>query len=757
MHILTSSEEKTFFKERLLTLKEQVLSFMKENHLQGSEKKILYLMRLFLLAQNYHAEDKISVPEIKKVFQDELKLKKYVSFFRKEVQIYQEEIKRIVHDGMKGRKDNKPVYPAFFNGKERVYLKINPVSSGGLYIKDMVDVLNNFLPADEQLNFVFSDDKILIQSEKERKVSHRTLGIKAGRFFKKEASFLTRILTSFSLMSQKEQVDFLSFFNSVGTYSDFKKKYVTFQKFHIDIFPRALMTKTSFYFFKRLGKIASFDEFIFKIKSQRDFYSKIYQNLHHMQTAHQTIDFNENVIDLIILSKSPYDIATMSAYNDYSKNEWASCMTPRGINAHYLPKEIANGVFVCYGVNSKNPWRRLARISIKPYINNQGAVYFGAGYMYGVMSPEAKEQLNTFLSAYQPEKKGCFSLQEDVYKDAVTDKYYFDMSATDIVSEQEIPFKKEPNGTIVVGHMAENTTPFFSKGIDIQNLFFEHHYIPKFEVDLLGIEKNVSFQNMTVYMPFSCYYLTKEKFSILPQHVNELQLTSPHIRDFKGLKTCFYGLEIHLTNFLKSFDGLPKTCSKIQLLRTQIEASMLEIPQSVLSFEAGITTLKTPILDMRKNKGRIEWGESDLQSVKHFLFQREKGEFLLHFTKTAPRLDFDLAGLEKFYFMPLSPVEISSLKMRDNTKKVCFFNVVLKETKLDFSKVEEVHFSHVSFEGVSTLLLPADEKVTISECVFPNGITEKDVLQNKGFCVPFCVDKNKTTLKRVALPEFQRN
>lgn len=78
----------------------------------------------------------------------------------------------------------------------------------------------------------------------------------------------------------------------------------------------------------------------------------------------------------IVISRHAYDILGMSTGRD-----WSSCMKIGGHENYckYLPMDIKEGTLVAYMIKStdRNITKPVARLSIRPYINNQGDIAFG--------------------------------------------------------------------------------------------------------------------------------------------------------------------------------------------------------------------------------------------------------------------------------------------------------------------------------------------------------------------------------------------
>ena len=128
LKILSVEEENELLTLRMGLLRQKVRNFIFEN--KGNKNAFFPLLRLFLLAENYNAEEAIPYDEIKRNLHDQLKLNQIVQAFRSKIRIYDDEIKNIVLRGQKIRAGYKPLYPAFFKNKDRIYLKIKEASSG---------------------------------------------------------------------------------------------------------------------------------------------------------------------------------------------------------------------------------------------------------------------------------------------------------------------------------------------------------------------------------------------------------------------------------------------------------------------------------------------------------------------------------------------------------------------------------------------------------------------------------------------------
>jgi len=727
LKLLSPEEEKDFLDFRIKRVKKKVQRFLFEN--KGDKKAFFPIFRLFLLAENYAAEDLIPYDKIKQNLNDLALLNQLVRDFRTQVRYYDNDIQKIVLKGQKLREGYRPSYPSFFQDKERVYLKINPVSSGFLFLKNLIDKINLSIPNDESVKVVEKGFSFLVQSAKDQKCHTHVIGTKAGRFLKKQSDFLSQILTRVSSSNTAE--DFVSYLNGIHSYQDYLNTYSKFKSRSCFSMPRALMTPVLFYEVMSKGALVSSDDLKNRLFNLREFYSKQYQDFHLMQAVHKGNEQKNDIIDMLVLSKYPSDIAKMSAYAEYSKDEWASCLTPKGINSHYLPEEIGNGVFVAFGINSKNPAKKLARISIKPFVNENGNVYFKSGYMYGLKIPAVREQLDEFLSQYQPRLRGAFSLFDGCYKDAEASTYYFNMDEYDILKHQNLIYSKGVDGRICVGNWNRKYLSLTAK-LNALDAFFDSR--PKLSVSSDGVASSVSFKNMDIYGIFECYYFSKKHQNLLPFHADELRLLSSNIHDFKGIKNRYFSLQMHLSNHLKSLEGLSLDCSDVSLCRMQITAPVFKLPPQVRNFESGVTKFNIDHLDLSHVTGSVQISESYLENVKEITLPKKAERVDLIFSTFPEELFLDIRGITSFMFAPFNCVSIHDFKMDNRVKRVHLTNVLLKETDvLDFSNCDEVSLHNTSLKDVKKLILPKGKTVYLKGCDFPYPLKEEDIIRNGGY------------------------
>ena len=127
---------------------------------------------------------------------------------------------------------------------------------------------------------------------------------------------------------------------------------------------------------------------------------------------------------IMVISKSPYDLAGMS-----TNRAWKSCMNLRGDNKNgenveYIEVDVSNGTLISYLIEAKdlNIQNPIGRILIKPYLknNNEKDVLYGIeqnSVKYGRDNVDYIKLLLHILDTSQNEKTGVFKIDEKLYSD----------------------------------------------------------------------------------------------------------------------------------------------------------------------------------------------------------------------------------------------------------------------------------------------------------------------------------------------------
>jgi hypothetical protein len=117
---------------------------------------------------------------------------------------------------------------------------------------------------------------------------------------------------------------------------------------------------------------------------------------------------------MVVISRHPYDIAGMS-----TDRGWTSCVDlESGCNKDYIPNEIKAGTLVAYLIKKSDPniEKPIARLLLKPYINDKSTIYLGIdAAVYGTAPSGFKETVEKWLNSVQSDKNGLFTLNYNVY------------------------------------------------------------------------------------------------------------------------------------------------------------------------------------------------------------------------------------------------------------------------------------------------------------------------------------------------------
>ena len=118
-------------------------------------------------------------------------------------------------------------------------------------------------------------------------------------------------------------------------------------------------------------------------------------------------------IDRVVLSATPYDVATQSTFRN-----WQSCMHTTGCNWRYVDDAIGAGSIVAYGYNSKNPQQMISRYLIHPYYDKDGNVAYKVNdRVYGDSHGGFRKTIERVTEHFNEGKSGVFHLANGLYND----------------------------------------------------------------------------------------------------------------------------------------------------------------------------------------------------------------------------------------------------------------------------------------------------------------------------------------------------
>ena len=345
------------------------------------------------------------------------------------------------------------------------------------------------------------------------------------------------------------------------------------------------------------GGSRSWDEIVTQVKQEAktkiDAILKLYDEIPEVKRARE----NKTKTFYIVFSKHAYDIAGMS-----TNRGWTSCMNLySGINKHYIQYDVADGTMVAYLVanDDLNIKRPIARVAIKPFVNTDDATdvfYEPEEKVYGTPPHTFLEAVDKIMNEAQPGKTGRFKMVDTLYCDSKRQVTKYGTADIDQLVANLLKRKQVATTTDEVYYMLDNYALYSNTGTlqfsDADKLYVDAPYA---DVDFSA---NLPESDNPTYCPIQFKRVGGLRFKRLasfdnfPEQCNTLILASPKISDFTGCPTAIRRLTLRggtITSFaglqsvqdliimysdeigtIQSFNGLPKTITKIECLTNDI-------------------------------------------------------------------------------------------------------------------------------------------------------------------------------------------
>ena len=375
------------FHQRLKEQSQQYISSFSQSQSNISPKDQARLEEVIydlLLASHLFNRNKMKTfSGIKKIFDafnNNENIEEKAIKIKKEWDVYKDEIEDAIDYGLNLRDNVNPYYPACFNNTERVFFKVEEQGS-------LTSIFNQFI---QKYNEILPNTYKMVLEREDKGLNNNS--ISAGRFLMQQIKAFER--------AKKQLAEFAteSLSTVVLEINNQKEGIVQYQK-DASVTPQKKIKVNPFVFYVLKNKIekASSDlsilEFSNLISTEIEKLSKTLK-IYQFDAERKRKDFESKEkapIDLIMFSKKAYDIANMAGYVD-----WWSCMEPvdDGCGEYkYMPSYIGRGAIVAYGYNSKNPYKAISRILLKPFYgaNDSTHVFYNQDNIYGRFSFEFKD------------------------------------------------------------------------------------------------------------------------------------------------------------------------------------------------------------------------------------------------------------------------------------------------------------------------------------------------------------------------------
>ncbi|MBR6730296.1 MAG: hypothetical protein IKL90_03005 [Alphaproteobacteria bacterium] len=372
--ILNLQETKKIYQNYVLFCKKKALDYI--NHLPSfpsDKEKTLFLKKLqhfFLFCAKHNINEEKTLHLLKNI-QTIQELNTLIqttkeSYQEKEIQekkiLLKGEFERVIHNYQR---------PSFFEERQRVYIKINKIPTLLSSIQECVDFLNNHLPDSEKIKLILKTKNVIkkTQGKKNQELAvyqyfvsdSLNKEIKIGKFLNTLYQQLIELKNFLNQLSLQEKDAFLSLFKlheMLSAEAQKQLKYFFKKKNQKNIH----LTPTLFSLIKKASALQH-KETLPYFDFISDFLLAKKTTIHEMQIKQlEPIQNEQNEGDLILLSVYAKDIARISEYTD-----WETCMSYENENAHDLSHQIGYGSIVGYLINSKNPYKKLSRILLKPF------------------------------------------------------------------------------------------------------------------------------------------------------------------------------------------------------------------------------------------------------------------------------------------------------------------------------------------------------------------------------------------------------
>ena len=385
LHILNQDEVNVLFKNSFDFHKksvEEYFSSISEPLFHFKEEKTLnILVQISILCSIYNLDRN----DIFKFIQSNNSwqaIKSYFSSLKKEISKKKISEKKIIKKGLLNRIIYGTTLPPLFQNKNRIYVKISKIPTLSFLADEIINRLNLHTPEE---NF-----SLLKQTNQDNNLSYFVIDenkkTKIGRFLISLIKQIELLKSNIALLEKEDFNALKHIFKS--NYTSLKEVNKKLNSFLKNKNLSKVSIPSSLFFELKENTSLQQDEFVEYLNSLKEIYFSFSEQLHYIQirTNKKTNQHDNTYADMIILSTNPRDISRMSEYTS-----WDTCMGQEDECCYDLPIQIGIGSIVAYLVNSKNPYKRLGRIILKPFVSKSEHQYI-------------KNRLN-FFNSYENKKK----------------------------------------------------------------------------------------------------------------------------------------------------------------------------------------------------------------------------------------------------------------------------------------------------------------------------------------------------------------
>ncbi|MBO7244268.1 MAG: hypothetical protein J6V53_03190 [Alphaproteobacteria bacterium] len=371
--ILDKETVKKIYQDYFISCQVKAKTFVDNLSLPPQEAKIFLkkLSSFMLFCAKYNISEEYIRNNLKKIQTLPL-LNEFIQNEKKLITEKKLQEKKILLKGEIERRVRDYQTPDFFKNHQRIYIKINKIPDSYSFIRESVKFINNHLSEQMGISLICQQQTTFIKSQQgktKEKVYYKYIitdnthtETKIGKFLHHFSQKTNDLIVFLKGLTANEVIEFLSYFKDENELSSaFQKKLNLFFK-HKQASP--LKFTPALFSLVKKGMLMPEMEIIPYLSFFSKELLKIKTTIQELQTKSLENPITTSVEgDLILLSIHPKDIARISEYTD-----WETCMSYEGEYMHDLYFQIGCGSVVAYLVNSKNPYKKLSRILLKPYI-----------------------------------------------------------------------------------------------------------------------------------------------------------------------------------------------------------------------------------------------------------------------------------------------------------------------------------------------------------------------------------------------------
>ena len=469
MKILNKSEQKEIYVNLLKEQLEQARMLLKESGVSFSlpeqKKAETLLLRVFNTANNYNISLDDCVNEVKTVLKSSKaidKLHEYCQNFFERAHKYKNILQNTMSEGLKQRQEVQPNYPACFDKAQTVYVHIDTSLSAFDMITQRLEQINEVLPREAHLRY----------NEQNHKLEDGKQSFSVGAFFSRRALQLKDINQKDEIASDKELAEVLQSRDFSKLIELRKNRSIADNQLNKKLV-RLLGDKVLFYQVADLIQKQHTDNFDEKLKNVLSSLEETYSRSEKMIDFAQkksAVSSDSLSVDTLVVSINPHLLATQSEYKN-----WRNCTSADDFNHYRVIDGIAQGSIVVYGINSQHPQKKVSRILLTPYTNENGNVIYHSNKNYGEYNLGFRKAVENLAEEFSSKENGIYRINPYILPDNAPQKLLRFSSAEEFLQNQKCEYSCDENGKFLVSDLnlarfGLKNLPEFFKQIRTKNL-----------------------------------------------------------------------------------------------------------------------------------------------------------------------------------------------------------------------------------------------------------------------------------------------